>query len=175
MEIYKIAEQYRELKNLLNSDDGEGLQEATQEAFFELMQDQANGAEIAVKLIREAEALNVAATIELDRIKSLIEARKSRIERAKSAVMRSMSATNTKSIETTLGKFSLREGSERTIVNDETALFELAMSDEKIADSVKVELVKKPVLAEIKRLIKEKLIPENIASIVRGEKTLTLK
>lgn len=177
MEIYKVAEQYRELKNLLNSegDDSEGLAEAVEEAFLELMQDQANGAEVAVKIIREAEALSSAVDIEIKRLKDILTARDARISRAKEAVRLSMVATDTQSIETTLGKFSLRMGSEKTVVHDESALIEMAVSDLNVESAVKIEVVRKPFLPEVKRLIKEKLIPESIASLVRGDKTLTLK
>jgi len=177
MEIYKVAEQYRALKNLLNSEgeEADGLREAVEEAFTELMQDQANGAEVAVQVIREAEALSAAVKLEIDRLAILLKSRNDRIDRAKNAVRLSMIATDTQSIETTLGKFSLRMGSEKAVVHDEAALIQLSIDDELCAQAVKIEVVRKAFLPEVKRLIKENLIPESIAALVRGDKTLTLK
>lgn len=174
--MYEIPQKYRELSDMLaGAGDDEGLEEALQEALSELMQDQAQGAEIAAKIIREAEALNDAANIEMERIKALSDRRKARIDRAKDSVLSSMLATGTKSIETSIAVFSVMNGRESTRVHDQEALELLAMDDLEVSDAIKVEVVKKPVLKEIKALIASGKIPEEIASQVRGDKTLKIK
>ena len=177
MNIYNVANEFKGLKAILNSEgEGqEGLQEAVAEAFMELMKDQANGAEVAVQVIREAEALTAAVTIERDRLTAMIESRKNRIASAKNSVRESMIASDTSSIETTLGVFILRKGSEKTVVHDVDALIELSIENNDVSEAVKIEVVRKPVLAVVKKLIQSSLIPESIASLVRGDKTLTLK
>lgn len=175
--IYNIPSEYRKLNEILESegDESEGLQEAIQEAFLELMQDMANGAEVAVKIIRSAEAMNAALDFEIDRLAKIKNARKLRIDNAKNAVRSAMVATDTQKIETTLGTFSLRKGSERTEIVDLEALIQLSIDNEEAAESVKVEVVRKPVAKEVKRLIQAGIIEESIAKLVRGDKTLTLK
>jgi hypothetical protein len=175
--IYNIPTEYRKLNAILESEgeDSEGLQEAIQEAFQDLMQDMANGAEVSAKIIRSAEIINFATQHEIDRLSAIVKCRKLRIENAKNGVKCAMIATDTNRIETTLGSFSLRKGSERTEIIDIEALVNLSVENDLIADAVKIEVVKKPVAKEVKRLIKEGLITEDIAKIVVGEKTISLK
>jgi hypothetical protein len=174
--MYDIPENYRERSDMLaGAGDEEGLEDAINEAFSELMQDQAQGAEVAAKIISEAEALNAAAKFEMERIKALSDKRKARIDRAKASVLSSMLATNTKSIESSIAVFSVMNGRESTKVHDHEALELLAMEDIEVSDAIKVEVVKKPVLKEIKALIVAGKIPEEIASQVRGDKTLKIK
>ena len=178
--MYEITEKYRELSEILASsdDDAEGLEEALQEAFSELMQEQAQGAEVAAKIIRLAESLNTAAKLEADRIKLIIDRRKSRIDRAKKTVLESMIATNINSIETSIATFSIMKGRESTKVHDIEALEKIVLNAEfgdELENAINVEVIKKPVLKVIKALIADGKIPEEIASQVRSEKTLKIK
>lgn len=175
--IYNIPSEYRKLNAILESEgeESEGLQEAIQEAFQELMQDMANGAEVSAKMIRNAEAMNFATQHEIDRLSAIVKQRKLRIDNAKNGVKVAMIATDTNRIETTLGAFSLRKGSERTEIIDLDALVNLSVENELAAEAVKIEVVKKPVAKEVKRLIKEGLIADDIAKIVVGEKSISLK
>lgn len=174
--IYNIPDEYKKLKQLMVELDGEeGAEEAITEAFNDLMSDQANGAEVAARLIREAEALNQATKLELERITAVVKNRAARIASAKEAVRATMVATETKTIETALGKFSIRKGSEKTVVKDEEALFSLAIDDEEVSEAVKVETVRKPILKILKKLIEDDKIDSKIAVIQTGDPTIQFK
>gem|GEM_PF-5322146 len=175
--MYQVAKEFQNLKAILNSegDNQEGLQEAIEQAFSDLMNDQANGAEVAARLIREQEAYNVATDIEIKRLQDIVRARKLRVDRAKNAVKISMIYSDTKSIETTIGKFSLGEGSESTAIHNEDLLVSFSIENEEAAEAVKIDTVRKPDKKEIKRLIKLGVIPAEIASLVRGEKSISFK
>lgn len=171
--IYDIPERYRAIMSM-ESDD-EGMQEAISNAIADLMTEQADGAEIAAKMIAEMSTINDALSAEIDRLKTLKARRENRCESLKDSVRASMIATGINSIETSVGTFKLRAGSERTVINDESALIELATSDERFSECIKCEVITKPVLASIKPMIKSGLIPDAVASIVRGDPTISIK
>jgi membrane glycosyltransferase len=171
--IYDIPERYRAIMSMSSED--EGMAEAISNAIDELMSEQADGAEIAAKMIAEMRAINDALSAEIDKLKTLKARRENRCESLRECVRKSMIATGINSIETSVGTFKLRAGSERTVVNDETALVDLATSDERFSECIKCEVITKPVLASIKHLIKSGLIPDAVASIVRGEPTISIK
>lgn len=171
--IYDIPARYRELMSMQSDD--EGMEEAIENALSELMSEQADGADIAAKMIAEMNAINAAMTEEIERLRMIKLRREYRCGALKNAVLQSMLATGIRSIETTTGTFKIRAGSERTVINDEPALIELATKDDRFSECIKCEVITKPVLANIKPMIKDGLIPESIAAVVRGENTISFK
>lgn len=187
MSLYAVADKYRALQQRMIDGDGYSIDTETGEAMTQeaadaliqseimnLMNDQAEGAEVAIKLIREAEALNAAADAEIKRIDELIKSRKRRIQYAKDAMRESMEATNINRIETPIGNVTLAKGSLKTIVKDEAALINLSLEDG-FEQCVKVEVLRKLVLKEVKLLIEAGKISDEIAAIERGENSIRIK
>lgn len=187
MSLYTVADKYKALQQRMIDGDGYAIDTETgdtmtqeeadaliQAEIFELMSDQAEGAEVAIQMIREAEALNIAADLEVKRIGELIKSRKRRIQYAKDAMRESMEGTNVNRIETSLGNVTLAKGAESVVIKDEAKLLELSL-DEKYAECVKIETVRKPVKAEIKALIKSGEMPEDIAALERGQSSIRIK
>lgn len=187
MSLYSVGEKYKWLQQRMIDGDGytidletgetltqEEADAVVQQEIMALMDNQAEGAEIAIKMIRELEALNAAAKAEIERINDLIKSRKRRIGYAKIGMRKSMEATNIQRIETPVGNVTLAKGSLKTLVKDEAALIELSLEDG-FEQCVKVEVVRKPVLKEIAALIKSGEIPEDIAVQERGESSIRIK
>lgn len=187
MALYDVGQKYKNLQQRMIDGDGYTIDSETGEALTQeqadhivqqeimgLMDDQAEGAEVAVKMIRELEALNDAAKAETDRIAELIKSRERRIQYAKNGMRESMEATDIKRIETSVGNVTLAKGSLKTLIKDEAALIELSLEDG-FEGCVKVEVVRKPVLKEVAALIKEGKISEDVATQERGENSIRIK
>lgn len=175
--LYEIPSKVRELQLMMSNSehDSENMIENMQAAFADLMNDQAEGAETAMRLIRNEEAFIAGLSVEIVRLKEILSTRKARVDNAKDGVRKSMILTDTTLIETTIGSFHIRKGSERTVVHDEARLIELCVENEELEGTVKIEVIKKPVLKEVKKAIKSGLISEDVASLQRGDPTISVK
>ena len=178
--MYKVSEKLRELKARLIDIDGDTLDVETGEVLgaedaatleaqlmHELLSDQADGAEAALKIIKELEALSIGAKSEIDRLTVINAARKSKIERLKDSVRISMLDTDQQSIETTVGTFKINKGRESVIVNDQSKL---------PAEFIRTKVTESADKTAIKNAIKggDFDLP-SAAEIVRGEPTLSIK
>jgi hypothetical protein len=163
--IYSMPEKYKFLESMLD-DDSEGAREAFDNA-RECMQDELlEVSEYYSKAISNINALNEGAQSEVERINSLIKSRKEKVSKIKSALLDAMISTGLNKITTSIHTLSVREGSKKTVIHDESLIPDSCMD---------VKTVIKPLLKEVKKLIEEGKINSDAAEIVRSDKTLTIK
>lgn len=166
MNIYEIPDRYKEILSLLEESDDESLQDAVDNALLDLKDELQEHAENLGMILHNINAENISAKFEIDRLKKLTEERVRRYNALKNAVRKAMIDTDVKRIDTGTSVFSLRAGSKVVEIVDESKLD---------ADYLKVEVITKPIKADIKKAIEAGLIPDDVAKIVTNEKTLTIK
>ena len=178
--MYKVSENLRKIKSRLIDIDGETLDIETgeimsredaeileRELMQQLLSDQENGAEAAIKLIKELESLNIGTKAEKDRLSIIEKNRSLKIDRLKDSVRISMINTDQNSIETTVGTFKINKGRESVVIRDQSKI---------PSEFIRKKVTESADKAAIKSAIKggDFDLPE-AAELIRGEPTLTIK
>lgn len=181
--MYSVKDKHSDIKRRIIDVDGEKLdtetgevmgedaaQQLMAELMAELLSDQADGAETALKIIKELEAFNTALDVELERLSAIKASRKSKIERIKDSVRAGMIDTGMQTIDTALGAFKLNKGRESVVVHD----FDKLKAER--PEFVRVKVTESPDKKALGAAIKGGDFDAfDIASKVRGETTLSIK
>ena len=163
--IYTLAEEYRALLNMLDTEGDESMMEAIKDTLAGLGGDLSNHVESCVKAIKCIEGDVAALEAEIDRLDLRRRAFNARIERIREAVKCCMTAADTQKIQTALFTVSIAKGRESVQISDESLIPD---------DYVNVKTVIQPDKKLIAEAIKSGTeIPG--AQIVVGEPSLRIK
>jgi hypothetical protein len=151
---------------MIEDDDHENSIEAYENAVEFMREELESHAEHYLKTILNLGAFSSGIESEIARLTAMKKSKDALSSKIKSAILSAMKSCKVTSIQTSVGKISVKAGSIRTVVYDESLL-----PDDCMATKVTI----KPILKEVKKLIQEDKIQKSVADIVRGDDSLSIK
>lgn len=166
MNLYEIPDKYISLMEIMEDCEEANLKEAIENSMEDIKDNLSECLADLAKVIINIRSGIDARNSEIARLSAISQREENKLNHIKSTIKAAMIATEVKNIKTDLLSFSIQKGRESTKVFDESRL-----SDEYL----KVEIISKPILKDVKKGIEAGLIPEDVAKIVVGEPSLSVK